>query len=99
MFDFCVDKLEFSGDEKYVRRAIRKEEGLMRDRGLGKKENLGEPTPSHRGSRGNTLGCPPEQSLDFQVAHKGSTSRLEIISVRVSEKARSGKFRHHIRTK
>jgi hypothetical protein len=29
----------------------------------------------------------------------GFSARLEIISVRVSEKARSGKFRHHIQTK
>jgi hypothetical protein len=38
MFAFCADKLEFSGDWKYVRRASRMEEGLMRDRGLGKEE-------------------------------------------------------------
>jgi hypothetical protein len=30
--------LDFSGDGKYVRRASRKEEGLMRDRGLGQEE-------------------------------------------------------------
>jgi hypothetical protein len=36
-------------------------------------ENLGEPTASNRGSRGNTLGGPPGQSSDFQVAHKGAT--------------------------
>ncbi len=41
LFDFCGDKLEYSGDGKYVRRASRKEEGLMRDRGLGK-ENIKE---------------------------------------------------------
>jgi hypothetical protein len=28
---------------------------------------------SNRGSRGNTLGGPPGQCSDFQVAHKGST--------------------------
>ncbi len=31
LFDFCGDKLEYCGDGKYVRRASRKEEGLMRD--------------------------------------------------------------------
>jgi hypothetical protein len=38
MFDFFGDKLEYSGDGKYVRRASRKEEELMRDRGLGQEE-------------------------------------------------------------
>jgi hypothetical protein len=38
LFDFCAIKLDFSADGKYVRRASRKEEGLMRDRGLGQKE-------------------------------------------------------------
>jgi hypothetical protein len=38
LFGFGGDKLSFSGDGKYVRRINRKEEGLMRDRDLDRKE-------------------------------------------------------------
>jgi hypothetical protein len=38
LFDFCADKVVFLEMGRYVRRASRKEEGLMRDRGLGQEE-------------------------------------------------------------
>ncbi len=41
MFDFCANKLDFLEMGKYVHRASRKEEGLMKDRGL--EQNKGTP--------------------------------------------------------
>ncbi len=44
----------------------------------------------------DTFLCSPKCNLN--VKNYKFCARLEIISVRVSEKARSGKFRHHIET-
>jgi hypothetical protein len=38
MFDFCAMKMVFLEMGRYVRRASRMEEELMRDRGLGQEE-------------------------------------------------------------
>jgi hypothetical protein len=96
LFDFCAMKMVFLEIGRYVRSASRKEEGLMRDRGLGQEEikelhkhvecfiwDLGFQEMGIRdirrthaikqGQSKHTLGGPPGQSSDFQVAHKGST--------------------------